>query len=225
MLFNSYIFILVFLPFTLLAHRLNLRYAPSLAPASLLISSLIFYGYWSLTHTAWLILSILVNHLVSRAMVHSQQAKALAIAAIGFNLGLLGYFKYYGFFSNEILSHIVSVDPVAIILPIGISFFTFQQIAYIVDVYKGKAQPGDLLQYALFVTFFPQLIAGPIVHHAEILPQLTAKREDRIRDLQIGLAFFIIGLSKKLIMADGLSPIVGEIFSLAEQDAVGFVTA
>ena len=106
MLFNSYTFILVFLPFTLLAHRLALRCGPRLASASLLISSLIFYGYWSLAHTAWLVLSILVNHLVSRAMVHSKQAKLLAIAAIGFNLGLLGYFKYYGFFSNEILSHL-----------------------------------------------------------------------------------------------------------------------
>lgn len=153
------------------------------------------------------------------------KSKALAVVAVGFNLGLLAYFKYYGFFSNEVLSHFIRLDPVHIILPIGISFFTFQQIAYIIDVYKGKTIPGDLLHYALFVTFFPQLIAGPIVHHAEILPQLRAPCEDWVHDLQMGVTFFVIGLAKKLIMADGLSPIVGKIFAIAQQNSVGFMMA
>lgn len=223
MIFNSYQFILLFLPATLLIFALCCRYTPKLSTASLLAASLFFYGYWSIFHLLWLILSILVNYTISLLIVrYRHTSTALMTTAVAFNLGLLGYFKYYAFIYNNTLALFSPTNPISIILPIGISFFTFQQIAYVVDVAKEKTQPNNLLTYSLFVMFFPQLIAGPIVHNAEMIPQFEKKKKSIIPEIQLGICFFIIGLVKKVFIADKISPTVAKAFAMAGTQTFDF---
>lgn len=176
--------------------------------------SVVFYAYWSVQHLAVFIISIVANYLLSR-FIKEKNKKALILAIVA-NLGLLSYFKYTNFMIDQInLMMGQEITFLNIVLPIGISFFTFQQIAWQVDLYRGEAQRVSFMRYFFFVSFFPQLIAGPIVHHTEIFPQLK-KHKKHLQNLCIGLTIFLIGLFKKTMIADQFAPIATPIFDMAQ---------
>jgi D-alanyl-lipoteichoic acid acyltransferase DltB (MBOAT superfamily) len=231
MLFNSPYFIFVFLPivvsvFYLIGNRGHHRIAISW----LVLASLYFYSYWNPAYVVLILSSILVNYslgvLLSGARGQDKYKNQILFAGVVFNLSLLGYFKYANFFINTINStgySEISIDE--IVLPLAISFFTFQQIAYLVDAWKSQAREYNFLHYCLFVTFFPQLIAGPIVHHKEMLPQFNTNSTYRFNyhNFSIGLSIFLIGLFKKVVIADNLSLQASPVFSAAENgDALHF---
>ncbi len=194
-----------------------------LALSWLVIASLFFYGWWNPTYVVVIIASILVNYQIGTTLGghrNRKQAKVLLGLGISANLCLIGYYKYANFFLENI-NHILrsDYDLGTIILPLGISFFTFQQIAYLVDAYRGETTEYSFLHYCLFVAFFPQLIAGPIVHHKEILPQF-AQRVIGIfnpENILVGFTIFILGLFKKVILADTLAEYATPVFSAADQ--------
>jgi D-alanyl-lipoteichoic acid acyltransferase DltB (MBOAT superfamily) len=211
-LFSSPQFVFAFLPLSLLGYFAIARIAGARASLGwLTLCSLFFYGYWRLEYLPILIGSIGVNYAIAagiqrRASTGARRAAfALLIAGITANLGVLGYFKYFGFFI-ETLNSLGATDLAApnLLLPLAISFFTFQQITYLVDSYKGLAARGSLLNYTVFVTFFPQLIAGPIVHHKEMMPQFARAAMARLRSkyLLAGCIIFGLGLFKKVVIAD-----------------------
>lgn len=212
MLFNSYIFIFAFLPIVLSVY-IVLRRLPNLnwAIGWLALSSLFYYGWWKPIFLLMLLASIVINFgfgtLLLRGSLSKGWKPAVLTLGLAFNLCLLGYFKYAGFFVSNVNSVFGSGWPVPeILLPIGISFITFQKIAFLVDAYRGKVHGFTPINYVLFVTFFPQLIAGPIVHHSEIMPQLAnSTRRNLYDDLSIGLSIFIVGLFKKVVVADSLA--------------------
>jgi alginate O-acetyltransferase complex protein AlgI len=177
--------------------------------------SLFFYAYWNPPYLALLAASIGANYLVGRRLGETR-GKTLLILGVAFNLGLIAIFKYAGFFVSTVntLSGAGLPSP-DVVLPLAISFFTFQQIAYLVDTYQGKVKDTDFIHYALFVSFFPQLIAGPIVHHNEIIPQFENKKERGIRlaDLAAGVSIFVIGLQKKVVIADGMGVYSDAVFN------------
>ena len=205
MLFNSYFFIFVFLPITLLGFHLVGKYGKNRAVIVWLVAaSLFFYGWWNPIYLGLLIASILFNYEVGLQLAKKPN-RAVLILGIVANLGLLIYFKYANFFIDNY--NIFITDDIVlsqIILPLAISFFTFQQITYLVDAYRGEIREFDFLRYCLFVTFFPQLIAGPIVHHKEMLPQFSERTTYRLNTehLAIGLTIFFLGLFKKVVLAD-----------------------
>ncbi|MBL4763302.1 MAG: MBOAT family protein [Gammaproteobacteria bacterium] len=226
MLFNSYFFIFLFLPLTLIVfYKLN-KYSSQAAISWLVIASLFFYGWWNPVYIGLIILSILFNFIVSELM-NAQQShhikKLLLIAGVTFNLFLLGYFKYANFFVNNINSVFhTSMSLDEIILPLAISFFTFQQIAYLADNYQSKTNEHSFIHYCLFVTFFPQLIAGPIVHHKEMMPQfIKGISQSKISEnIAIGITVFSIGLFKKVMLADQLANIADKPFDAAAAGAI-----
>ena len=233
MLFNSDIFLFVFLPAVLAGFYL-LGYFKRSAAALLwlVIASLIFYGWWNPAYLGLLGLSIVVNYLAGSLLIkHRGSALAKTTVTVGvlFNLALLGYFKYANFFvsiTNSLTGWSAGIDE--IILPLAISFFTFQQIAYLIDVYQGKAEEYSFLHYCLFVTFFPQLIAGPIVHHKEMMPQFMKPETYRFipENLAVGLAIFMLGLFKKMIFADSVAVFATPVFAAADGGAtLGFFEA
>jgi D-alanyl-lipoteichoic acid acyltransferase DltB (MBOAT superfamily) len=219
MLFNSYAFILMFLP-AVLAGAFLLQHANRLWLELLLIlASLFFYAWWDVRYVPLLLGSVAVNYLGALFIERTHSRLALA-AIIAFNLILLGYYKYLGFFSR-IASKALPWEPwdvtlLALILPLGISFFTFHQIGYQIDRFRGQAGKHNFIDYTLFVTFFPQLIAGPIVRQYEFLPQLHnfAKRIG-VHSLLIGLTIFSIGLFKKVIFADTFALYATPVFDTA----------
>lgn len=225
MLFNSYIFIFLFLPVTLVGFYLIGERGNYRASVCWLVSaSLFFYAWWNPAYLGLLLCSILFNYALGVLLSTKKRNKnlkfLLVLGAVS-NLCLLAYFKYYNFFIDNInwmFSSSYTIEK-NIILPLAISFFTFQQIAYLVDIYRGQVQECDFLHYCLFVTFFPQLIAGPIVHHKEILPQFRKKEIYRInyKVIAIGLTIFSIGLFKKVIIADSMASYVSPVFSGAAQ--------
>lgn len=204
MLFNSYSFIFVFLPIVLFISYISLKYQKKLTLPWLLIASLFFYGYWDFRYLNLIIISILVNYLVSKNLI-IKKSKIIFLFGLIFNLGLLGYFKYVDFFIKSIneLSG-TNIHLLNVVLPLGISFFTLQQVAYLVDCYEGLGSKNSFINYALFVSFFPQLIAGPIVQYQDIVPQFNdeAKKKFIYSNFSKGLFIFIIGLSKKVLIAD-----------------------
>lgn len=215
MLFNSYIFIFVFLPVTILLYygfnRLNLH---NWAKAVLTLASLLFYAYFNLSYLPIIISSILVNYSIAYFIINnknesSTKKKILLGLGLLFNIGMLGYFKYTDFFIENINSLFqTSFLLKNILLPLGISFFTFQQIAFILDSYKKeKSSLPKFLDYCNFVTFFPQLIAGPIVLPEEMMPQFSEKEKKKPNSKNIldGLFIFSLGLVKKVIIADSIS--------------------
>lgn len=222
MLFNSYEFLFFFLPATI-AVFLTLsgyRYFKA-AAAWLALASIFFYGYWSPRYVILLMASIALNfaagHAISRYRrgFRPELAQRILVAALAANLGALGYFKYANFFVNSINSAAnTNIDLAQIVLPIGISFFTFTQIAFLIDTFRGKVSESRFVPYVLFVTFFPHLIAGPVLHHAEMMPQFARDETYRFRlgNFLVGVAFFSIGLFKKVILADGIQPFVGPVF-------------
>lgn len=226
MLFNSLAFIFGFLPLTCaIWFVLRRRGHSSLALAWLLIASLLFYSWWNPANLIILLISMGLNFgigsTLSRSSLLPLLRVGLLITGIGANLALLGYFKYANFLVanlNYVLGSEFSLGT--ILLPLGISFFTFQQIAYLVDAYRGEIErPYRFIHYALFVAFFPQLIAGPIVHHKDLVQQFSdpERRQPQISQFAIGITIFAIGLFKKVVFADGVAVYANAVF--AEADA------
>jgi len=213
MLFNSYVFIFVFLPATWIVwFFLNRAGRTIYINAWLALSSLVFYGFWNPRFVVILLLSAGVNFLIAKKIlaVEKNFRKPLLILGILFNILLLGYYKYTGFlFSN------LGFSLGNIVLPLGISFYTFQQIAYLVDSYNRDAEEPDFIKYILFITFFPHCIAGPIVHHREMMPQFGQAHKNVTENFTIGLTIFVIGLFKKVVIADPLGSQSTSIFFLA----------
>ena len=219
MLFNSVEFIFTFLPVTLALFWVLLRFGNRPAALLLLLASLFFYGWWSPRHVVLLLASIAFNYGVGAALGRMRDARwrrLLLAFGIAVALGLLAFFKYADF-ALASLSWLPGIDlePLGILLPIGISFYTFTQIAFLVDAWRGEAREYDPVHYALFVTYFPHLIAGPILHHREMMPQFKALRWEHLRadDIAVGLTIFIIGLFKKVVLADGVAGFVPYAFT------------
>lgn len=205
MLFNSYIFVFVFFPICLLGYYGLLKSGKAEAARVFLTAmSLWFYGYFNLSYLLIMVCSIAGNYLFHR-LLSKNPRRAVMVLAVALNLGVLFYFKYFDFFLDT-MNAAFGTDFVlrGILLPLGISFFTFQQISFIVDTYRGEVADCSLSEYALFVSFFPQLIAGPIVNHSEMLPQFRAFGERKADWERIagGLALFVLGLAKKVLLAD-----------------------
>ena len=214
MIFSTYRFIFYFLPITFFVYYLFNRFRYySLSKIWLVICSLYFYSQGSPAFFPFFLGSITGNYLFGMAMVKTEgtktlQKKLLFAAGLGGNIALLGYYKYTDFFIENY--NLLTKSDVAlrhIVLPIGISFFTFQLIAFLVDCYRGETQEYDFINYLLFITFFPQLIVGPIIHHAEIVPQFQDERNLRLNydNIALGLFMFSIGCAKKILLADPLT--------------------
>ncbi|MCK9337376.1 MAG: MBOAT family protein [Arcobacteraceae bacterium] len=211
MLFNSYEFIFAFLPVTFLVYfyLLHKRLVTG-AKGFLVFASLFFYSWWNIIYLPLILCSMLFNYVIGTSLGKASEhkkvtKKQILFVGISGNLLLLGYFKYTDFFiSNINLLSDTNFDLLYLALPLAISFFTFQQIAYLVDSYRGETKEYDFLNYALFVTFFPQLIAGPIVHHKEMMPQFATKWNlvKNYRNIALGIFIFSMGLFKKVVIAD-----------------------
>ncbi len=214
MIFSTYRFIFLFLPVTSFGYFILNRFRYySVAKIWLIIASLYFYGQGSPAFFPFFLASITGNYIIGTAMTRMEgsqtiQRKILLGIGLAGNIGLLGYYKYTDFFienynlltgSDYALKHIV--------LPIGISFFTFQLIAFLVDSYRGETKQYDIINYLLFITFFPQLIVGPIIHHGEIVPQFEDERNLKLNydNLAKGLFLFSIGCAKKILLADPMT--------------------
>lgn len=212
MLFNSYIFIFCFLPLAVILYfTMNFLRKERLGKAFLILMSLWFYAYFHLSYLPILVLSIGINFGISKLLLKLKDKETLRryvlILGILCNIGAIFYYKYYGFFMENIHYLFADAHTVRnILMPLGISFFTFQQISYLVDSFRGETKDHGFLDYALFVSFFPQLVAGPIVTHEEMIPQfqdMHRKKPDQYY-LARGLYWFGIGLAKKVLLADTL---------------------
>jgi alginate O-acetyltransferase complex protein AlgI len=227
MLFNSHEFLFVFLPATLLGFYLLGRLSPRAAILWLILTSLIFYGWWRPLNILIIGPSVIINYLLASFLLRLSQrggqpglSRAVLLAGVLFNVAFLGFFKYadfvYGtindvFGANLILLHVI--------LPLGISFITFQKIAFLIDVQAGRVKAFTFREYCTFVLFFPQLIAGPIVHFREMMPQFAAAtcRFDK-ENFAVGLTLLFFGLFKKSVLADNLAPLITPIY---EHSAAG----
>jgi D-alanyl-lipoteichoic acid acyltransferase DltB (MBOAT superfamily) len=214
MLFNSYEFIFLFLPITFFIYFFLLsKKLFTAAKGFLVFSSLFFYSWFNLAYLPLILGSMLFNYIIGNSLNEKNSRgkiskKSILTFGIVINLSLLGYFKYYDFFISSVnYAFNSNIELLHLLLPLAISFFTFQQISYLVDSYKGDTKEYDFLNYALFVTFFPQLIAGPIVHHKEMMPQFSSKFNliKKHKNIAIGLFIFFIGLFKKVFIADNLA--------------------
>lgn len=226
MLFNSYSFLIFFLPFSLVFFALfqslknknhTIKY--------LFILSLVFYGYWNFSYLPLIVVSILFNYFTS--LFIDKRPTAFYIGLIG-NIALLVYYKYSQFLLTNIDALLnIQINTLDTDLPLGISFFTFTQIAFLTDRYQRKINPPNLTDYGLFITFFPHLMAGPILHHKEIMPQFTNKLHRLLswENIAIGLTIFSIGLFKKTMLADSLAPYANSIFDTASKSQVTFSEA
>jgi len=219
MLFNSLEFLFLYLPLVFVFFVLLGRVHRALAGAWLVAASIYFHGYFLPQYTYLLIFSILVNYGIGLAIGRFPRgARVMLTAGIVLNLSLLGYYKYGRFFvenANALAGTHVLLPKIA--LPLAISFYTFTQIAYLVDTYQGKVREQNLLHYALFVTYFPHLIAGPILHHKEMMPQFKDKETYRLHldRIAAGTAIFVIGLAKKVLFADEMKQYVVPAFEAA----------
>lgn len=208
MIFNSFEFIFLFLPIVWVLFYIIGKFNIPFAKAWLIIASLFFYSYWNPVYLPLILISMVVNFIVGGFLGRNKgQSFRKAILSLGilFNVLLLGYFKYYDFFVENINFFFDTALPLKnLLLPLAISFYTFQQIAYLVDSYRLETKEYNFLNYGLFVSFFPQLIAGPIVYHGEMMPQFSEKKTYRIQyeNLSKGLLIFSIGLFKKVAIAD-----------------------
>jgi alginate O-acetyltransferase complex protein AlgI len=219
MLFNSYLFILGYLPVVFGVYLAVSRVDHLYGIVWLFLASLFFYGWWDPRYLLLLIPSIGFNYLVGRGLSRLEppgaHRRALLAFGVSCNLILLAFFKYTGFLLDTVnaLGGLRLPLP-RVILPLGISFFTFTQIAFLVDAYSFKARELNLARYGLFVSYFPHLVAGPVLHHAEMMPQFADARTSRFsaENVAVGLTIFFIGLFKKVIFADGASIYVGPLF-------------
>jgi D-alanyl-lipoteichoic acid acyltransferase DltB (MBOAT superfamily) len=222
MLFNSYIFLFLFLPITLGVFLwLGQIQRATVALNWLVLTSLIFYGWCKLEYLILILGSMGFNYAVGNLLQIAPRHRTMLLAlGVGANLALLGYYKYVGFFVSNI-NCLLGTDWTvpAILLPLGISFFTFQQISYLVDSSRDNALYCGFQKYCLFVTFFPQLIAGPIVHHKEIMPQFERPDVFKLKwdNLAVGFSMFSLGLFKKVALADQFARYVSPVFGAAER--------
>jgi D-alanyl-lipoteichoic acid acyltransferase DltB (MBOAT superfamily) len=224
MLFSSYAFLFQFLPVVALAFAGARRYSPRCGILALAFASLIFYAAWKPVYLLVLVASIGFNFWLGLKMEDPLRRRRIGTLGVALNLAALCYFKYTNFLFDSLTALTGTPLPfVNVVLPLGISFFTFQQIAYLVDVMRGAKVERDIVSYTLFVSFFPHLIAGPLVHHAEMIPQFKRARTARSAVLAArGLAIFAAGLFKKVVIADNLAQFVTPVF--AHLDAGGGVT-
>ena len=220
MLFNSYVFLLAFLPVTMAGFFVFGRRSQLLGAAWLAAASLLFYGWWDVRYLPLLLASASFNFACAARLRGgaAHQRKRMLAAAVAANLALLGYYKYAGFFVASVgaaTGH--AWPPLDIVLPIGISFFTFTQIAYLADTCQGKVAQGRFVHYLLFVSYFPHLIAGPVLHHKEMMPQFADRRTVQIsaQNLAVGATIFGIGLAKKVLIADNIGPYSAPLFNHA----------
>src|ERR1700722_13819768 len=211
MLFNSCEFIFGFLPLTFITFFVLGHWKQKAAMTWLSAASIGFYAWWSIKYVPLLLLSAVFNFTVAKLIIAAREdpirgwIKALLWVGIGGDLALLCYYKYASFFVDNIdtllgLNWTIS----EIFLPLGISFFTFTQIAFLVDASQGEAEAKAISPYLLFVTYFPHLLAGPIIHHKQVMPQFQTPSTYRISypNLAAGFAFFTVGLAKKVLIAD-----------------------
>jgi len=219
MLCNSYIFIFLFLPVVLAGYYgFNYVNKYKFALCWLIVMSLAFYGYnynqISMRYLGVLIASILLNYVLVRILAKSNSLvwrRILLCAGLLLNLGNLFYFKYFDFFMENINAVFgTDIGLLHVMLPLGISFYTFQQLSYVIDSYKGECEQYSLLEYAAYVSFFPQLVAGPIVYHDELIPQLRNEKNHVLNyeNLSKGIYAFALGLAKKVLIADTFSKVV-----------------
>ena len=232
MLFNSAIFVFLYLPIVWLGYLAALRLPWARAGIAWLgVASIFFYGYWNPAFVPLLVVSILFNYGVGRlldpAVWNASPAarKAVLTGAITLNLAALAWYKYAGLLSSSVGAVTgMDVPVIDVVLPIGISFYTFTQIAYLVDTWAERRPEKSFAAYVLFVTFFPHLIAGPVLHHAEMMPQfLRGDRAVRYALVLEGLLFFAMGLAKKVLIADSVAPAANRAFTLADSVPLGFV--
>ena len=223
MLFSSFTFLFQFLPATILAFAAARLHSPRAGIMVLVMASLVFYGAWRPAYLLLFLASVGVNFTLGLLMEDPERRRTVGLCGVALNLAVLGFFKYANFLLET--AHDVSgaaLPHLDIVLPLGISFFTFQQIAYLVDVMRGAKVERDIVSFTLFVSFFPHLIAGPLVHHAEMIPQFKRERLGRSAWLAAqGWAIFVAGLFKKVVIADNLAQFVTAPF--AHVDAGGSV--
>lgn len=236
MVFSSYVFICAFLPTVLIGYYLlsKIPFA-SWQKGFLVVASLFFYGYYNVWYLLLMLSSIAINYLIATIMesniVQGSHAKrrSLLTSGIFFNIALIGYFKYYDFFVDSI-NHVFGTSILLknLLLPLGISFFTFQQLSFLISVYKKEEKVGSVLDYALFVTFFPQLVAGPIVQYGEMIPQFkdVKRRYFNSNNFAIGIFMFSVGLFKKAAVADTLAFFANAGFGMSDIGlAAGWITS
>lgn len=225
MLFSSFTFVFQFLPAVLLAFAAARRHSSRAGILVLLGASLFFYGAWRPIYLLLFLASVGLNFGLGLLMANPRRRRAVGMLGVTINLAALCYFKYANFLIDNVGTLTGLPLPYAdVVLPLGISFFTFQQIAYLVDVMRGAPVERDIVSYTLFVSFFPHLIAGPLVHHAEMIPQFKRGRSGRSSLLAAqGFAIFAAGLFKKVLIADNLAQFATPVF--AHLDAGGGVTA
>ena len=222
MLFNSFSFLCLFLPAVLIVYYWAAKFGPQYAALELVAASFVFYGIWNASSVILLISSIAFNF-CSGALIHRYGGKpfwqkVVLGTAIVSNILLLAYYKYWfnlaGWLGAQLGLNLAAPGD-SVVLPLGISFFTFTQIGYLIDLRDGLARRDGWLDYALFVTFFPHLIAGPILYHRDIMPQFAARETYRFNpeNLAVGMGLFVIGLTKKVVIADTFSSHVGAGFA------------
>jgi D-alanyl-lipoteichoic acid acyltransferase DltB (MBOAT superfamily) len=222
-LFNSYTFIVLFLPLVLAVfYLLGRRMGPMAAISWLTLASLFFYGWWNPRYLLLILSSIGFNYLIAGRLLADERSgrrRMLLVVGISLNLLVLCYFKYAGFMLENVNALLrTEWQAGTILLPLAISFFTFQQITYLIDAYRDRAESHGFIRYALFVTFFPQLIAGPIVHHSEMMPQFRNPAVFRFNheNLSVGMVIFLLGMFKKVVIADTLALQASPVFAAAE---------
>lgn len=232
MLFSSFEFIFLFLPFTLAGYFLLGKKSVWAANLWLLILSFFFYGWWDIRFVPLLFASIVFNFSVGTGIIKTRFKSAFLLLGVVVNVGLLFFFKYTDFFIQT-MNRAVKTDWnfLNLVLPLGISFWTFTQTAFLVDAYRGEAKQTSFWDYALFVMIFPHLIAGPIIDHKLMIPQFADKERHSFNaaNFSLGITLFAFGLFKKVVIADRLSPVVADIFgrvsSLSMLDAwVGVIS-
>ena len=222
MLFNSIEFLL-FLPVVFVLYWFVFNKKLKYQNLLILVSSYVFYGWWDYRFLSLILLSTIVDYFIGLGISNQASLKNKRIllwCSVLFNLGILGFFKYYNFFVDSWIDlfssvgyDIKSVWTLNIILPVGISFYTFQTMSYTIDIYKGKLKPtNDFISFASFVSFFPQLVAGPIERASNLLPQILKKRVFKYEQGVQGLRLILWGMFKKVVIADSLAPVVNDIF-------------
>ncbi len=220
MVFSSKEFIFMFLPIVLIGYYTLGRFASRrIQKCFLVLASLFFYGYFKVSYLFIIITSIIVNYIIATLLQKHRENKFIFITGIIFNIGLLVYYKYFDFLIESINTVFQqNFSLYNILLPLGISFFTFQQFSFLVSVKKGQERVSSFLDYSLFVTFFPQLVAGPIVTYNEMIPQFEDKNRSKISldNMATGTYIFVLGLFKKLVIADTLALYVNNGFNLSE---------
>jgi D-alanyl-lipoteichoic acid acyltransferase DltB (MBOAT superfamily) len=223
MLFNSIEFLL-FLPLVFILYWFVFNKNLKIQNLLILVSSYIFYSWWDYRFLSLILLSTTVDYIIGLNIPKQnsdKKQKLLLWCSILFNLGILGFFKYYNFFIeswidlfNSIGYEMKSIWTLNVILPVGISFYTFQTMSYTIDIYRNKLEPTkDFISFASFVSFFPQLVAGPIERASNLLPQILKKREFKYEQGVQGLRLIFWGMFKKIVIADSLSPTVDNIFN------------